>query len=75
VVCQQLGITMEEVAAIGDSLNDFAMIRAVGLGIAMGNAQEELKAVSRYVTQSNDEDGVAIAIRTILQFQATKEVI
>jgi len=62
-VCEMLGITMDEVIAMGDSRNDLAMIRSAGLGIAMGNAQEDVKAAADYVTALNTEDGVARAIR------------
>lgn len=62
-VCGLLGVKMEEVIAMGDSLNDLEMIRQVGLGIAMENAQEELKREADAVTASNEEDGVAKAIQ------------
>lgn len=65
-VCRLLDIRMEEVAACGDSLNDLEMIRAAGLGIAMGNAQEAVKLAADTVTGTNNEDGVAQAIRMIL---------
>ena len=67
VVCNQLGIEMNEVVAMGDSLNDYAMLRSVGCGIAMGNAQEELLRVSKYQTATNEQHGVAKAIEKILQ--------
>lgn len=57
-----LGIEREEIMACGDGLNDRAMIEAVGLGVAMENAMEEVKTVADYITVSNDEDGVAKAI-------------
>ncbi|WP_199620558.1 Cof-type HAD-IIB family hydrolase [Paenibacillus alkalitolerans] len=62
-VCELLGIDMSSVVAVGDSLNDIAMIRSAGLGIAMGNAQDEVKRMADAVVLSNDEDGVAQAIR------------
>ncbi|MFC5405617.1 Cof-type HAD-IIB family hydrolase [Cohnella soli] len=62
-LCKMLGCEMSEVVSIGDSLNDIAAIRASGLGIAMGNAQEEVKFAANVVTASNTEDGVAEAIR------------
>ncbi|MDB5053947.1 MAG: Cof-like hydrolase [Bacilli bacterium] len=62
-VCKLLGIDMSEVIAMGDSMNDIKMIRAAGLGVAMGNAQVELKQAADLVTVSNDEDGVAQIIR------------
>jgi HAD superfamily hydrolase (TIGR01484 family) len=61
-VCEFLGIEMSEVIAMGDSLNDIAMIRAAGLGVAMGNAQEVIKQAADLVTASNNEDGVALII-------------
>ncbi len=54
------------VAAIGDEINDLAMIRAAGLGIAMDNAIPAVKAAARVVAPSNQEDGVAHAIDRIL---------
>jgi len=62
-VCKLLGIDMSEVIAMGDSMNDLAMIRAAGLGVAMGNAQDELKANADLVTVTNEENGVAAIIR------------
>lgn len=62
-VCELLGIRMSEIVAIGDSLNDLAMIRSVGLGVAMGNSQEEVKRAARLTTLTNEEDGVAKIIR------------
>jgi 5-amino-6-(5-phospho-D-ribitylamino)uracil phosphatase len=63
LVCERLGIEMKNVMAVGDSLNDLAMIEAAGLGIAMGNAQEIVKKAAAWVTSTNNEDGVAAAIR------------
>lgn len=57
-----LGLAPEQVMACGDSGNDLAMLRAAGLGVAMGNAEEAIKAAAGYVTASNDEDGVALAV-------------
>lgn len=57
-----LGITRDEMMAVGDSPNDIAMIRAAGLSIAMGNGEDEVKEAADYVTLSNAEDGVAAAI-------------
>ena len=57
-----LGIEKEEIMACEDELNDLAMLRAVGFGVAMANGNEEVKKYADYVTGSNDEDGVAKAI-------------
>lgn len=62
-VCRMLNINMSEVVAMGDSLNDIAMIREAGLGVAMGNAQEEVKKASNLITSTNTEDGVAQVIK------------
>lgn len=63
-VCKELlGIEMSEVVAVGDSLNDLAAIKAAGLGVAMGNAQETVKEEADVVTASNNEDGIALIIR------------
>eukprot|EP00793_Prasinoderma_coloniale_P005245 PRCOL_00001006-RA len=57
-----LGVSMSEVAAIGDGDNDLEMVHAAGLGIAMGNARPGVLAAADAVVASNDEEGVAEAI-------------
>lgn len=57
-----LGVAQEEMMAIGDSPNDIAMLLASGMPIAVGNAEEEVKAVAKYVARTNHEDGVADAV-------------
>lgn len=59
---QQLGIKREEIMACGDSFNDYEMLKEVGFAVAMGNAEQDLKEIADYVTDTNDEDGVAKAI-------------
>ena len=56
------GMTKDELVACGDGHNDVTMIDYAGMGVAMANACDEVKAVSNYITKSNDEDGVAFAI-------------
>ena len=63
---EEWGISPEETAAIGDSDNDLAMLRAVGYPVAMGNAPDGVKAVCAMVTDSNDRDGVARAIDRLI---------
>jgi hypothetical protein len=65
-ICRRMGLSWSEVVAVGDSLNDIAMIRAAGLGVAMGNAQEAVKQAADRVTETNANDGVAAVIRSIL---------
>ena len=66
VLIEKLGITTEEVMAIGDGRRDFSMLQLAGLGIAMGNAQDSIKACADYTTESNDNDGVAIAVQKFI---------
>nr|WP_264175108.1 HAD-IIB family hydrolase [Clostridium tagluense] len=66
VLGDMLGIKKEEIICIGDEANDIEMITYAGLGIAMGNAIEELKDVAEYVTLDNDNDGVAKAIEKFI---------
>lgn len=61
-VCEELNVSLENVMAIGDNLNDLQMIKEVGYGVAVHNAIKTLKQHARYITASNDEDGVAKAI-------------
>lgn len=60
-------ITREEMIAIGDGLNDLGMIQYAGLGVAMGNAEEEVKKHAQLVTKTNDEEGVRVVIEKYLQ--------
>lgn len=62
----QRGIAAGHIAAIGDEINDVAMIRHAGLGIAMGNAIDPIKQVADRITLDQAEDGVAHAIEQIL---------
>lgn len=59
---QILGIKREEIMACGDGDNDIDMLREVGFGVAMGNADESVKAVADYITFSNENEGAAKAI-------------
>ena len=57
-----LGIKRGEIMACGDGDNDLLMLKEVGFGVAMANAEEEVKKAADYITLSNEEDGVAEAI-------------
>ncbi|MEO1583977.1 MAG: HAD family hydrolase [Planctomycetota bacterium] len=65
-VCERFGIDPARTAAIGDQINDVTMIEHAGLGIAMGNAVDEIVALADRRTSSNDELGVAAAIDRLL---------
>ena len=56
------GIAADEMIAVGDGYNDVSMLEYAGLGVAMGNAPEEIKGLCQAVTLGNDEDGVAVVI-------------
>ena len=56
------GLTADDVIAIGDAGNDIAMIKKAGLGIAVDNAQDIIKAVAKKVVPSNDDNGVKYVI-------------
>ena len=66
VLFEKLGIALESVVAIGDGVCDVTMIQLAGLGIAMGNAQESVKACADYVTSTNEDNGVAVAIENLI---------
>lgn len=57
-----MGYKKEEMMAFGDAQNDKSMVEYVGLGVAMGNASDELKAVANEITDTNNNDGIAKAI-------------
>ena len=56
----------EAICAVGDDVNDVPMIRAAGLGVAMGNAQEVVKAAADLVVPTHDEDGLAWLVERLL---------
>lgn len=59
-LAKNLGIKREEIIAIGDAGNDIHMIEYAGLGVAMGNAFDEVKENADFITNSNEDDGVAL---------------
>lgn len=65
-VLDKVGVSFEETLAIGDSGSDLAIIRACGVGVAMGNAPDSIKAEADFVTDLNVNDGLAAAFHTYL---------
>jgi Cof subfamily protein (haloacid dehalogenase superfamily) len=59
---KHIGCTEKEMIACGDGFNDISMIKYAGLGVAMQNAQPQVKESADFITLSNDEDGVAHVI-------------
>lgn len=62
---KQIGLSMDEVAAFGDGENDVLMLASVGIGVAMGNACKEAKAVADLVSEVIAENGIAIAAQAL----------
>ncbi len=69
-LAQRFGIAREETLAVGDSGNDISMIRWAGMGVAMGNATDDVKAVADWVAPSVAEDGLATVIERAVLGQA-----
>ena len=65
-ICRVLDIQPGEVIAFGDAENDIPMLREAGIGVAMGNASEAVKAAADHITRSNNEDGIAAALERLL---------
>lgn len=65
-VLRMLGLQTNEIIGVGDGYNDFPLLLACGLKIAMGNAVPELKAVADFVAPSVEEDGVAVVIEKFI---------
>ena len=66
-VARELGVSREEVMAIGDNFNDIEMLRYAGVGVVMSNADPSLLELDGFhTTSSNDEDGVAVAIERFI---------
>ncbi len=65
-LAKYLGISQSEVIACGDEANDYSMINYAGLGVAMGNGIEKVKAISDYITDTNDNDGIAKVIEKFI---------
>lgn len=67
-LCQMLDIPVEQSMVCGDSENDYDIVMAAGIGVAMANSEQILLDHADYVTKSNDEDGIAYAIEQLVQF-------
>lgn len=66
---KHLDVKKDKVICVGDSYNDLPMLRQAGLGVAMGNAQAEVKEAADFITGSNDEDGI---LKVIQKFMTEK---
>lgn len=61
-VLKEFNLSLKDCIAFGDDYNDIEILEGVGIGVAMGNAEEDIKAIADYVTKTNDEHGVAYYI-------------
>ena len=59
ILCEKLGIQLENVLAIGDNENDISMLQAAGISAAMENAEDDVKQAAKFVAGNNEEDGAA----------------
>lgn len=62
-LAEKMGLSIDQTMAIGDEENDRAMLEVVGNPVVMENGNPELKKIAKYITKSNDESGVAYALR------------
>ncbi len=69
----KLDIPVDAIAAIGDAYNDVPMFERSGLSIAMGNAEDDVKAAATHVTTSNEDEGFARAVETFILLSLTME--
>lgn len=65
-LCEHLHITSKDLVACGDGYNDISMIKYAGLGVAMGNANDEVKAAADLITGTNDEDGLVRVVELLM---------
>lgn len=66
VLLKKLGVDMARVFAIGDGINDIDLVDGVGISVAMENSKSDLKRHVKYITRSNNENGVAVAIKHLI---------
>lgn len=69
-LCEHLNIPIESAMVCGDSENDKDIMEAAGFAVAMGNAEEEIKEIADYVTATNEEDGVGLAIEKFVTHES-----
>ena len=69
MVMDYLNLPVEQSISMGDSLNDYEMIEYAGIGVAMGNAVEEIKSIADMVTADVDDSGVAVALEKIFDLR------
>ena len=66
-MCKELNIDLKDAISIGDDYNDVTMFEKTGLSVAMGNANDEVKSKAKYVTLTNNENGVAFVLENLIK--------
>ena len=66
-ICKACNVSVSEIIAFGDDYADIGMLKLCGIGVAMGNAIQEVKEIADDITLSNEEDGVAVYLQNFLQ--------
>ena len=69
-VAESFNIAPEEIMCLGDSNNDYDMVANAGVGVAVSNATDKVLEAAKIITASNDNDGVAMVLESILTEQA-----
>lgn len=73
MLCQMMNVEISEAVSVGDAANDLSMIEAAGIGVAMANATDEVKAIADYITtRDNNHDGIAEVVERFF-FEAVTE--
>lgn len=72
-LAKKMNVNLNDVIAFGDNYNDMEMLKCVGMPIAVENSVEDIKLQARYITKSNNEDGIAYAINTFVLNNNFKE--
>ena len=73
-VARHHGVEPEQIIAIGDDVNDLPMLRQAGLGVAMGNARDEIKSSAKKVIGRNDEEGLAAFLEQLVAEHAVEPI-
>lgn len=68
-ICKYYGIALNETVAFGDGGNDITMLHHAGVGVAMGNASDEVKQHADMITDTVDNDGIAKALKSLMELQ------
>ena len=66
MLAKKLNIKKEEIMCIGDSGNDLSMLNEAGLAVVMGNAEDDIKKYADFITDSNENSGVAMVINKFI---------